>query len=184
MTIVFSQRRRVHGEVRSNARGGMIMHKGFNAREVFEMAVSIERQGEIFYTKASGMFDDPQVRSMLAELASMEAEHEKIFLSMREEFTGHERYSSGYDPDDLAVSYLRAMTSGEVFGVMAPLSGTESLSDVLSRGIEAEKESIVFYTGLKGIVPEVLGREKIDRIIEEEMRHIVILSEKRSFHKE
>jgi len=158
----------------------MIMDNGFNAREVFEMAVGIEKQGELFYAGASELFDDPTVRRMLADLASMEAEHEKIFLTMMEELTGNEQYSIGHDPDDLAVSYLQAMTSDVAFGAMDPLSGEESLSDVLRMGIEAEKDSIVFYTGLRGIVPEALGREKIDRIIEEEMRHIVMLSEKLS----
>jgi len=162
----------------------MIMQKRFNAREVFEMAIGIEKNGEIFYTRASEIFDDHKVKSMLTGLASMEAEHEKVFMSMRDELTKNEEYNSGLDPDDLAVLYLRAMISGEVFDAMAPLDGTERLRDVLRRGIEAEKDSIVFYTGLKGIVPEVLGREKLNKIIEEEMRHIVILSEKLSLCKD
>lgn len=163
---------------------GICMLDGFNVYEIFEMALGIEKQGKLFYTRASEIFDDPQVRSMLAELASMEACHERIFLSMREDLTKDELYSSGFDPDDLAASYLRAMTSGVVFDVIEPLTGKETLRDVLRKGIEAEKDSIVFYTGLKVLVPEVLGREKIDRIIEEEMRHIVLLSKQLSLCKD
>ena len=42
--------------------------------------------------------------------------------------------------------------------------------------ILAEKDSIVFYLGMKEIVPENLGKTKIDQIIKEEMAHIKLLS--------
>jgi rubrerythrin len=44
--------------------------------------------------------------------------------------------------------------------------------------ISREKESIVFYLGLKGLVPENLGRNKIYDIIREEMKHLRLLSNK------
>ena len=44
--------------------------------------------------------------------------------------------------------------------------------------IQAEKDSIAFYLGMKDMVPEELGNNKIDSSIKEEMSHIRILSEK------
>ena len=44
--------------------------------------------------------------------------------------------------------------------------------------IDLEKESIVFYQGMKEFVPESLGKNKINDIIKEEMKHIRILSNK------
>jgi rubrerythrin len=49
------------------------------------------------------------------------------------------------------------------------------LKDVLKRAIQKEKDSIVYYTGLKDFIPGRAGKHKIDDIIEEEMRHIRIL---------
>jgi len=55
-----------------------------------------------------------------------------------------------------------------------------TLEDVLKMAIEAEKNSIIFYTGIKKVVPESLGKESVDNIIAEEMKHIVMLVEKLS----
>lgn len=156
------------------------MSSGFNADEIFEMALEFERKGVLFYTKASEMFEDPEIRSMLVSLAAMEAEHEQIFSSMRGRLVGQEGYSEVFDPDGTAASYVRAMTGGEVFDATVALTGSETLRDILKKGIEAEKNSVVFYTGLKRVVPESLGRDKVEKIIEEEMKHIGILSDKLS----
>jgi len=40
----------------------------------------------------------------------------------------------------------------------------------------AEKDSIVFYLGIKEMVPEKYGKDKLDKIIKEEMGHIKLLS--------
>jgi rubrerythrin len=154
------------------------MQKIFNAAEIFEIAIEIERRGRAFYLSASEAFDDPGIRSLLKGLAEMEKEHEEVFVSLKEHCIPDEGYASGYDPDKVAASYLRAMTSGEVFNRGLAFAGTESLEDVLKKGIEAEKDSIIFYTGLKGIVPEELGRENVDRIIREEMKHIILLTDR------
>ena len=45
------------------------------------------------------------------------------------------------------------------------------MAQVIETAIGLEKESILFYLGLKDIVPPKLGRVKIDEIIEEEKRH-------------
>jgi rubrerythrin len=50
------------------------------------------------------------------------------------------------------------------------------MKEVLKAAIEAEKDSIVFYLGMKDIVPDALGKKRIDDIIKEEMGHIRLLS--------
>lgn len=152
------------------------MSTGFNADEVFEMALDIERQGVRFYTAASELFTDQQIKNMLLGLARMEKEHEKVFSSLREDLVGEEPYSNAYDPDGVAASYLSAMTDGAVFGGELTLTGSETLEEIMKKGIDAEKNSIIFYTGLKGVVSKDLGRAKVEKIIEEEMKHVVLLS--------
>lgn len=153
----------------------------FNADEIFEMAIDIEKQGEQFYSKAADLFEDTAIQSLLRGLARMEADHQMVFSIMRDELLRDESYTKGFDPDDLSASYLHAMTKGVIFDTKldpsSRLSGGVSLEDVLKMGIEAEKNSIVFYTGIKGIVPDRLGKEKVDRIIAEEMKHVVLLGD-------
>ena len=153
----------------------------FNANEVFEMAINIEKQGEQFYLKAADLFEEPAVQMLLKGLAHMEVDHQRTFRAMRDDLLEDESYAQGFDPEGLSASYLHAMTSGQVFDIKTEpasrLTGHVSLKEVLNMGIEAEKNSIVFYTGIKGIVPDSLGKDKVDRIIEEEMKHVVLLSD-------
>ena len=50
------------------------------------------------------------------------------------------------------------------------------MGKILKAAIEAEKDSIVFYLGMKNAVPEKLGKDRIEGIIKEEMGHIRLLS--------
>lgn len=50
------------------------------------------------------------------------------------------------------------------------------MKSVLKAAILAEKDSIVFYLGMKEMVPDKYGKDKLEEIIKEEMGHIKILS--------
>jgi rubrerythrin len=115
-------------------------------------------------------------------LAAMEAEHEKIFAAMKNQLSDEERESNVFDPDNEMALYLQAMASGHVFDMekdmSSQLTGTESVEDILKLAIEAEKNSIVFYLGMKDFVPVRAGKDKVEAIIKEEMGHIAVLSQK------
>jgi rubrerythrin len=151
----------------------------FNADEIFEMAEEIERQGARFYDKAATLFKEQGIKDMLTSLSKMEVGHEKLFASMRSEILSGS--FKGYDPDEMAAAYMKAFTDGRVFDtkkdVCATLTVSTTLGDVLNMAIEAEKNSITFYTGIKQVVPEVLSQETVEKIIAEEMKHIVSLTE-------
>ena len=76
--------------------------------------------------------------------------------------------------------YLRAMADGHVFDVRHEpadkLTGSESAKEILRMAIGQEKDSIVFYTGLKEMISQAAGKQQIDRIIKEEMSHIAFLN--------
>ena len=68
-----------------------------------------------------------------------------------------------------------------VFGIRSDpareLHGRQNRTDILRRAVEKEKDSVVFYHGLKEFVPAEADKRKIDDIIKEEMKHIVILDQ-------
>ena len=154
----------------------------FNAFEIFEMAEQIERNGIKFYRKAAEGISDKDTRQMLLDLADMEAEHEETFAGMRKQLSDEERELRVFDPDNEIALYLQAMANGHVFDPKEDLSeqltGTESVEDILKLAIGAEKDSIVFYLGLKDFVPVRAGKDKVEAIIKEEMGHIAVLNRK------
>ena len=152
----------------------------FNADEIFEMAEQIERNGAKFYRRAAEKFSDSAAREKLLELAAMEERHEKTFAAIRSELTGSVRMESTFDPENQAALYLQAIADGKVFDIKKDpsdiLSEGKTLEEILHIAIGLEKDSIVFYMGIKDMVPEKLGKEKIDVIIKEEMGHIIDLN--------
>jgi len=152
----------------------------FNADEVFEMAEQIERNGAQFYRAAAKKF--PQVGQVFSNLAAMEDEHEKTFAAMRAELSGTEVVPPVFDPDGQAQMYLRVMANEHVVNVktdpVEQLAGKETPEEVLKMAIGLEKDSIVFYVGLKESVSRKAGKDKVEAIINEEMGHIVTLSQK------
>ncbi len=152
----------------------------FTADEVFAMAEQIEANGAKYYRKAAEGFEDEEAKKLLLSLADMEDDHLKTFSGMREELSSHERESSVFDPYGEAGLYLRAMADDHVFNVdldpSSELTGHETLDDILKNAIRLEKDSILFYLGIKAAISRRKGREKIDDIIEEEFGHIATLS--------
>jgi rubrerythrin len=162
------------------------MSYDFSADEIFEMAEQIERNGSRFYRKMAEKMSDKSIRELLLDFAAMEDGHKRVFTSMRADLSDKEREPRVFDPEDEAALYLRALADLRVFnekaedGFVLPedLSESEKGIKVFREAIKQEKDSIVFYLGMKGLVPESLGREKIDSIIKEEMKHIRLLSNK------
>ena len=150
------------------------MSYDFNADEVFEMAEQIERNGAKFYRDAAKDVKDSSNKDLLLGLSKMEETHEKTFQSMRGELNSAEKASTVFDPESEASLYLRALADTRVF--FEKKIDTTSMLEILKAAIEAEKDSIVFYLGMKEAVPASLGQDRIDRIIKEEMGHIRILS--------
>ena len=155
----------------------------FNADEIFEMAEQIERNGAKFYRRAAKQATSTDVRQILLDLAAMEDDHEKLFASMRADMLKQGQAATVdpvFDPEGEAGLYLRAMADGHIFDVRAnpdeDLTGEENMEDIFQLAIGREKDSVVFYVGMKDMVSKKLGKDKIDGIIKEEMSHVTTLS--------
>ena len=151
------------------------MSYDFNADEIFEMAEQIERNGASFYRKSAELIADPAEKKLLLDLAAMEDEHEKTFADLRAGLSEKEKVTTVFDPEGEISLYLRALADTRVF-FEKKIDNTSSIKDILKEAILAEKDSIVFYLGMKEMVPENFGKAKIDAIIKEEMTHIKLLS--------
>ena len=152
------------------------MSISFNADEIYEMAEQIERNGAKFYREAAASAADADVKKLLLDMAAMEDGHQMIFEQMRKELTEEEKGVNTYGPDNEAAQYLRTMadfhgTEGKA-GTDEKLTGKESLEEILKIALQAEKNSIAFYVGIKDLVPSKAGKDRIHHIIIEEMTHV------------
>jgi len=152
----------------------------FNAAEAFEMAVQIEKNGAAFYRKAASLQEDESDKQFLETIAKMEDRHQSGFEEMKNELSEEEQTQTVFDPNDELSMYLKAMADahgGEGdLKAAANLTGKETTAQIVETAIGMEKESILFYIGLKDLVPMKLGRDKIDDIIAEEKIHVAQLT--------
>lgn len=150
------------------------MSYDFTADDVFEMAEQLERNGAKFYRTAAEAVAEAAAKELLVELAAMEDDHEKTFSAMRTDLSKVEKSQTVFDPNGEAELYLRALADTKVF--FDKQIDTSSMREILKDAIAAEKDSIVFYLGIREVVPEALGKARLDAIIKEEMGHIRLLS--------
>ncbi len=157
----------------------------FNVHEIFQTAILIEKNGAKFYRRMSESVSNESVRKMLLDLTSMEQAHEKTFSAMSADLSEEDTTTTVFDPEGETTSYLRALanlrvytdTTDNEFLLPEDLSEQAKIRKIFRAAINLEWESIGFYLGMKELVPENLGKGKIDDIIKEEMKHVRLLSE-------
>jgi rubrerythrin len=156
------------------------MSFNFNADEVFAIAEQIEVNGGKFYRQAADMVEEESTKNMLLKLAAMEDDHERFFAGLRDEFNKEAGQPLVVDPNGEVGRYLQAFADGHVFesdkDATWKFTGDETPEDIIRTAIRFEKDAVVFFLGLRDAVPEALGKDKIEALIREEQRHIVILT--------
>lgn len=155
------------------------MSIGFNADEVFEMAEEIERNGAKFYREAAATASNREIKDMFLSMAAMEDTHLRTFEEMRKELTAREKEETVFDPHGEASLYLQALADSKGFEGMRSqtqkLTGEESVQELLDIAVDAEKNSVLYYVGLRDLVSARAGKEKVEAIIKEEVRHVADL---------
>jgi rubrerythrin len=153
---------------------------GFNADEVFQIAIDIEENGKRFYEKARDIVDNPDVKAVLGSLAKDEAEHLKRFTELKAQLPKTATEDTVWDPEHEMNQYLQMMADIHVFrsdlDVEKKLSQAKNPENILKLGIQFEKDSIVFFVTMQDSTEEKKGREFIGQLIDEEKEHLKRLS--------
>ena len=148
----------------------------FEPSEVFQFAIRIEENGEKFYRQMVQKFEDPKVKELFSYLADEEVKHKKTYeemVSKIEKYEPFETFPGEY------FAYLRAYADKIIFTQKEfdeEIAKIKDINAALDYAINAELNSILYYQEVKNLVSEN-QRSTIDKIIEEERRHFVKLSE-------
>jgi len=146
---------------------------GFNADEIFEMALQVERNGGRFYRQAAETTEG-ETRDLLLRLAAMEDEHLEVFTRLKDKLGP----SMAFDPDKEGARYLQFLTEGKVFPISGDqkLTGKETAEEILGLAIGFEKETVVFFTGIRDAVQGEEAKRSVAVLINQEMGHVADLS--------
>ncbi len=153
----------------------------YTADEIFEMAEETERNAAEFYREAAERCSNEDTKKLLLDMSATENEHLETFQNMREKLSAEEGMSIS-DPLGRSTMFLQAMADARSWegriNPMKELSGNETAKEIVEIAMEAEKEMVVFYVGLKDMVYFKSGKDKVEEIIIEELGHISALLKK------
>ena len=153
----------------------------FSIREVIDQAVQTEKLGYQFYTATAEKFKDSKgLRDLFTQLAQKELLHEKRFRELFD-ITEDDKPENWED----AEQYLRAIVESEFFlgknKSLPSLEGVKTVEDAVNFAIGFEKETLLYFYGIREAVKE---HEVVEEIINEERSHIMWLNKfKSSFTK-
>lgn len=152
----------------------------FNADEVFEMGMDIEKNGEAYYRKAAELTKDHEVKKIFEKLMEAEMQHYRTFRELRERLPAKDTAPLVSDPEDQEYLYLDALVKSRLFGSVREAeevaAKTGGALAALQGALTFEKDTILFFTEMQGRTREDLGRAEIDRLIGEERNHVMWIS--------
>ncbi len=147
----------------------------FSGSEVVELGIQIEKNGRDFYSTLAAASKNEESRAVFLRLAQEEEKHIAVFQGMLDK-AGASDVAGPY-ADEYA-AYMRALASETVFtrkdtGRQAAAK-VKSEKEAFELGIGFEKDSIVFYEGIKKAVAQY-DHKIIDELIQQEQEHLRLL---------
>ena len=152
----------------------------FNADEIFQMGVQIEKNGFSFYATAAESTDDADLKGLFSQLAEWEQKHITIFEYLRMNLPPGVTETDVFDQENMIHLYLKSVADNVVFvkGLsMQPENQVwTSPISILKTALDFEKDSVVFFSSMKEVTVDTAGAAEVEKLVFEELRHIGYLT--------
>ncbi len=152
----------------------------FAAADVVEMALELEKSGEVFYRAVAKKVKSAQIQALFEDLADQEVQHYAAFQKLSKTVWDKPRLGRGKPlmlPDEWNqyLMYLQATIQSVFFeGEGKALALAEQVTDekeALRMAMGFEKETLLFFYDLRDMVSEG-DRTILTRIVNEEKSHL------------
>ena len=147
----------------------------FSIQEIFDLAIQIEKNGEKFYRGAMEKVANVSLESLLQWLADAEVEHSQRFTELKQ--TVKTDVVNG-ELETMSRALLQDILKGQTFSLddidLTQIPGVETLLQV---AMEFEKDTILFFEMISGLIDDTETSEWLTKIIGEEEHHVKILQE-------
>lgn len=144
----------------------------FAGSEIVELGIQIEKNGRDFYNTLAAQSKNPKAKEIFRYLAAEEEKHIIVFekiLENKDKYQPPQTYPGEY------FAYMNALASEYVFTqenkgsqIAKKIKSDKEATDL---GIGFEKDSIIFYEGMKKAVPEY-DQKTVEELIIQEQGHL------------
>ncbi len=155
------------------------MSNTYNILEVSQMAINIEKAGHEYYLEAAKKAEGAKAKEIFLHLAGEEKKHIELFTNLYEILSEIVKFDGNYLFDEAVSAYLNYFVNESVFKnkELGKVTNLDNSKEVLFEGINAEKNSILFYSEMLKGPNTAETANVIDIIIDEEKKHLVQLTD-------
>jgi len=148
----------------------------FSASDIVSMGIQIEKNGKDFYNTLVNLTKSQKAKELYKFLSGEEQKHIIVFQNILNRLDNSltESYPGEY------LEYMKTLASEYVF---TQAGKGESLAksaktdkEAIDLGIGFEKDSIIFYEGMKKSIPQA-NHKVVDELIAQEASHLRRLSD-------
>ena len=145
----------------------------FSAKEIIDLAIKLEKNGEAVYRDAIGKVSKPGLVPLLEWMADEEVKHANWFADLKHNY---ETKNENPFTEEMSRELFNEMLGEKNFSLKeVDFPSIENLEDLIAVFIEFEEDSIIYYEVLKPFVEDPVARKYLQKIIDEEKHHIDLL---------
>ena len=142
----------------------------FSAKEIIDLAIKLEKNGEAVYRDAIEKVSNPELVPLLEWMADEEVKHADWFADLKHNLETRKKNPFA---EEMSRELFNEMLGEKNFSLKdLDFSSIETVEELVEVFIEFEKDSIIFYEVLKPFVEDPAARKYLQKIIEEERHHI------------
>ena len=147
----------------------------FTVADIRDIAIQIERNGEKSYREAAENAASPEIAEMFNWMADEEKRHAQWFETIQSEAALTEEQQ---ELEKMGRRLLQDMVEGQTFSLeQGELVKATSFQEMISCSKGFEKDTILFYEFLKGLISDDSAVQQLEAIIAEEQNHFERLEE-------
>lgn len=147
----------------------------FTIADIRDIAIQIEHNGEKAYRQASMETDDPEIAEVFSWMADEERRHGQWFAAIESDKELTEEQQA---LEEMGRGLLREMIADQTFSMDSKeLQKVKTFKEMIHQSKSFEKDTILFYEFLKGVLDDEDACKQIDLIIAEEQNHYNRLAE-------
>ncbi len=147
----------------------------FSEKEILEIAVRMEKNGEREYRKAVNEVSDRALIILLEWMAAEEREHANFFSRLIDKL---ESLSKSPFVEEMNAEFLKDLIGGSVLSLKEiDFATVDSVGELIDIFIDFEEDSILFYHMILPMIDDSDTLVQVERIVAEEKKHIRKLNE-------
>ena len=146
----------------------------FTLIDIRDIAIQLERNGEESYRLASEAVSDSKIAIIFRWLAEEERRHACFFANL---VATQNLSPEQAKVEEMGRDLLQDMVRDKTFSLdQESLNNAANLRDMLCQCRDFEQDTVLFYEFLLAIVDEAEVKRQLESIIEEERRHVAVLT--------